>query len=214
MPGDAPTLVFGLTGGVGSGKSTVAARFGERGVPVVDADELARQAVAKGSAGLREVVEALGADLLREDGELDRARLAQRVFDDAAARARLEGILHPRIRTLAEARFSELAGLGEALICYEIPLLFETGQQDRFRPVVVVTAREELQRTRAAARIGESEERVKARLRAQLPLLKKAAGADHVIDNSGTIAQTRDAADRVLDAICQSAGVDPSQYPA
>jgi dephospho-CoA kinase len=203
--------VFGLTGGLGSGKSTVAARLRQRGVPVIDADALAREVVAPGSPGLAEVVAAFGADVLR-DGELDRARVASIVFSDPAARQRLEAITHPRIQALRDARLAELAASGEPLACYEVPLLFERGLERSLQPVVVVSVPEAIQIERARRRDQASEAMVRARLAAQLPLADKAARADYVIDNAGSLAATEAETDRVLWELCTAVGVDPARY--
>jgi dephospho-CoA kinase len=205
--------VFGLTGGIGSGKSTVAARFRERGLPVIDADELAREAVLKGSPGLGEIVAEFGAEVLDTNGELDRKKLADVVFADEAARKQLEQITHPRVRALSLERVQALAAEGQPLACYEVPLLIETGLADVLRPLVVVSVDEATQVARTVGRDAASEAQVRARIAAQLPLAKKAEMADHVIDNSGPLAATRARADEVLDAICASLGVDPARYP-
>ncbi|HWO09368.1 MAG TPA: dephospho-CoA kinase [Polyangiaceae bacterium] len=205
--------VFGLTGGLGSGKSTVAAQLRRRGVPVIDADALAREVVAPGSPGLAEVVAAFGPELLR-DGELDRARLAQVVFGDPLARQRLEAITHPRIQASRDARLAELEAAGEPLACYEVPLLFEKGLDASLRPVVVVSVPEAVQLERARRRDQASEAMVRARLDAQLPLADKVARADYVIDNTGALAATDAATDGVLAALCERLGVDASRYLA
>ena len=207
------THVFGLTGGIGSGKSSVAARFRERGLPVVDADQLAREAVAKGSPGLARIVDAFGDRVLDADGNLDRKGMAEIVFADPEARRTLESITHPAVRELSVQRMAELSERGEPLACYEVPLLVESGLSDALRPLVVVTAPEATQVERAAARDDATEEQVRARIRAQLPLADKVKLADHVIDNSGTREATRQQADRVLDAICAALGIDPARYP-
>lgn len=206
-----PLRVFGLTGGLGSGKSTVAARLRQRGVPVIDADALAREVVAPGSPGLAEVVAAFGAGVLR-DGGLDRARVANIVFGDPAARRRLEAITHPRIQALRDACLAELDAAGEPLACYEVPLLFERGLDSSLRPVVVVDVPEAVQIERARRRDQATEAMVKARLDAQLPLGEKAARADYVIDNSGSVAATEAATDRVLWELCARLGVDATRY--
>lgn len=204
--------VFGLTGGIGSGKSLVAAHFRERGLPVVDADRLAREVVAAGSAGLAQVVAAFGSEVLTPDGELDRAALARRVFSDSADRARLERITHPRVRALARTRFAELEASGEPLACYEVPLLFEARLEGEFAPVVVVQCTPEQQLERAMLRDGKSRVAIQARVDAQLPLAEKARRAEYVIDNSGPLAATRAGADRVLRAISQRFDLDPARY--
>jgi dephospho-CoA kinase len=178
--------VFGLTGGIGSGKSTVAALLRERGVPVVDADELAREAVAGGSQGLADVVAAFGPDVLGADGELDRQRVGRLVFADPAARKRLNAVTHPIVRRLSQERFAALEGRGVALAAYDVPLLFEVGLAQVLRPVVVVWASEATQLSRVTARDGLSEADARARLAAQLPLAQKRLLADHVIDNDGS----------------------------
>lgn len=177
--------VFGLTGGIGTGKSTVAALFRERGVPVVDADELAREAVAPGSEGLAAVARAFGPGVMNEDGSLDRKRLGALVFADPAARERLNAITHPLVRRLSQQRFAELSRLGTELAGYDVPLLFEVGLDQALRPVVVVSASEATQLARLAARDGLDAEQALSRVRAQLPLAEKRARADYVIENDG-----------------------------
>lgn len=205
--------MFGLTGGIGSGKSTVAARFRARGVPVIDADVLAREVVARGTPGLGEIVAAFGDQVLDAGGELDRAKLAEIVFHDDAARRQLNAITHPRVRELAVARVQELEARGEPLACYEVPLLVETGLGEALRPLVVVFVDEATQIARTVARDGSSPEHARARIAAQMPLSEKAKLADHVIDNSGPIAATLARADHVIDAICEALGIDPTRYP-
>jgi dephospho-CoA kinase len=194
-------LLFGLTGGIASGKSTVAARFRERGLPVIDADILAREVVAPKSEGLAAVVEAFGDGVLDESGALDRKRLAEIVFTDEARRKRLNAILHPRIGALTAMRASELADRGEKAACYEAALLVENGLAEAFRPLVVVAVDEAVQIARAMERDRATFEEASARVRAQLPLAEKVKLADHVIDNSGSREATRARADEVLDLI-------------
>ena len=205
-------VAFGLTGGIGSGKSTVARHFRSRGLPVVDADELAREAVAKGSAGLSEIVAAFGPEILQADGSLDRAALAQRVFGAPAELARLEAITHPPVRALAKARLDALEKQGEPLACYEVPLLYEVGLEREYKPVVVVSVPESVQLERAVARDASSAERIQRRIAAQLPLGEKVRRADFVIDNTGSVEQTLRAADQVLAGICRDSGVDERRY--
>jgi dephospho-CoA kinase len=214
--GQAPSVtvqVFGLTGGLASGKGVVAARFKARGLPVINADELSRAAVAKGSEGLRDVVEAFGAGVLTADGELDRKALGARVFSDPAARRRLEGITHPRIQALMREQTRELEQRGEPLVCYEAPILIEVGLADALRPLVVVASSEANQLARAGLRDGLPEDELRGRIAAQLPLAEKVRVADYVIDNDGSIADAQAEADRVLEAICASVGVAAERYP-
>ena len=205
--------LFGLTGGIASGKSTVARRFRQRGLPVIDADELARDVVTVGSEGLRAIVERFGEDVLAADGSLDRKRLAARVFEDAEALRALNGITHPRISALAVERARLLAERGEPLACYEVPLLYETGAARALTPVVVVSASLEHQIARSTARDAATDDEARARIAAQMPLAQKIAQADYVIQNDGSLEDTLQQADDVLDAICRRFGVDPARYP-
>jgi dephospho-CoA kinase len=193
--------VFGLTGGLASGKSTVAACFRARGVPVIDADQIAREVVAPGSEGLARVVEAFGEGVLLPDGALDRARLGELIFAAPEKRRALNAILHPRIGARSAERIAALEAAGEELACYEAALLVENGLSDAFRPLVVVAVPLVVQVARAMARDGSTEEQARARIAAQLPLAAKIAAADHVIDNAGELSTTARRADEVLDAI-------------
>ncbi len=205
--------LFGLTGGIASGKSAVAARLRQRRLPVLDADELAREVVARGSEGLAAVVEAFGPDVLTPAGDLDRKRVADLVFKDGGARAKLNGIIHPRIGALTGARSAELAAQGEPLACYEAALIVENGLADFFRPLVVVSAPTEVQIARAVARDGATEEEVRARVAAQMPLAAKASVADIVLENTGTLAELTAKTDAMLDDVCRRQGLSPSRYP-
>lgn len=201
-----PITVFGLTGGIGSGKSRVAALFRERGVPVVDADELAREAVAPGSAGLADVVQSFGAGVLAPDGSLDRKRLGALVFADEAARKRLNAITHPRVRQLSAEHFGRLEQSGVTLAGYDVPLLFEVGLDQLLCPIVVVAASEATQLERILARDGLSEAEARARIAAQLPLSEKRRRADYVIENDGSLSELSQQVDRLLPQLRASAG--------
>jgi dephospho-CoA kinase len=205
--------LFGLTGGIASGKSAVAARLRARGVPVLDADALAREVVAPGSEGLAAVVEAFGRDVLTAAGELDRKKVAAIVFADATARAKLNAITHPRIGALTAVRTAELDARGEPLACYEAALIVENGLADMFRPLVVVSAPEAVQIARAMARDGATESEALARIRAQMPLASKAAVADVVLENTGTLAELAARTDAMLDRVCALQKIDPARYP-
>jgi dephospho-CoA kinase len=202
--------VFGLTGGLASGKSLVTEQLRARGVPVLDADALAREVVTPGSAALAEIAQQFPSAV--QEGRLDRKRLAAIVFADPAQRSKLEAITHPRIRALRAARLSELEAEGQPLAGCDVPLLFETGLDAELRPVVVVFAPEETQIARAVARDGSSPAEVRARLAAQWPLAEKVRRADYVIDNSGPPATTRAATDAVLATLCAALGVDAARY--
>jgi dephospho-CoA kinase len=200
--------LFGLTGGIASGKSAVAAHLRKRGVPVVDADLLARDAVAKGSSGLAQVVNAFGEGMLAPDGSLDRKKLAAEVFTDDEKRKTLNGIVHPIVTMLTFKRSAELRDEGHALACYEAALIVENGVADAFRPLVVVAAPEETQVARACARDQATEAEVRARIRAQMPLAEKARVADFVIENAGSLADLERSTDEVLAAVCERLDID------
>lgn len=203
--------LFGLTGGIASGKSAVAARLRERGVPVIDADQLAREAVAKGSDGLAAVTRLLGPGILLADGTLDRRKVAAEVFADEAKRKALNAVVHPIVSTLTLKQASRLRDQGEALACYEAALIVENGLADAFRPLVVVSAPEEVQVTRAAARDGSTPDAVRARIRAQTSLAAKIAAADYVIENTGTLEELNRKTDDVLAAIQRALGTAPQK---
>ncbi len=200
MSGRRPGLLLvGLTGGIATGKSTAAACFARAGARVIDADALARAVVAPGQPALREIRREFGDQVLRADGSLDRAALAARVFDDPAARQRLNRIVHPRVerqvaRELERIRREE----PDALVVYDVPLLYETGIEDRFDSVVVVAVPRAEQLRRLAARDGLGPEEGRARLAAQLPVEEKAARADVVLDNTGSIAALQDQVDALV----------------
>jgi dephospho-CoA kinase len=206
--------LFGLTGGIASGKSAVAARLRERGVPVIDADELAREAVAVGTDGLRAVVKLFGreAEVLLPDGSLDRKKVASAVFGDDEKRRQLNAIVHPIVSMLTFKRASKLRDEGEALVCYEAALIVENGVADAFRPLIVVSAPEELQVARTVQRDGSTADEARARIRAQMSLANKVKAADFVIDNTGSLTDLERRTDEVLAEICARFDVDPDRY--
>jgi len=184
-----PPLRVGLTGGIASGKSTVARLFEALGVPVIDTDVLAREVVAPGSPVLAQIAARFGAGVLTPEGALDRAALRSLIFSDPAARADLEGLTHPAIRALLAER-SAAAG-GDYQI-HVIPLLVETGGQNRVDRVLVVDSSEELQIRRLQARDGSSLEQARAILAAQASRAARLAAADDVIENNGDLHVLRD----------------------
>ena len=186
-------LRIGLTGGIGSGKSTVSALLATRGAVVVDADRIAREVVAPGTPGLAQVVEAFGETVLAADGSLDRQALAGIVFGDAQARARLDGIVHPLVR----ARSLELlAAVPEgAVVVNDVPLLVETGQAASYDLVLVVEADPATRISRLVQR-GLSAEDARARMAAQATDEQRRAVADVVLDNSGTQEELAEQVDR------------------
>lgn len=190
--------IIGLTGGIASGKSTFAGALRARGVPVVDADALARAAVAPGTEALREIARTFGEEVIGADGALDRKRVAALVFADAAARRRLEAITHPAVRREMAEETSRLAAAGHDLAFYDTPLLYEVGLEETLEAVVVVWAPPDVQRARLAARDGLTRAEADARLAAQLPIDQKAARADFVVENVGGPAELEAKADRLL----------------
>jgi dephospho-CoA kinase len=179
------TAVVGLTGGIAAGKSTVARAFQELGVPVVDADKLARDAVAVGSDGLAEIVKVFGSEVLLADGTLDRKALGARVFADAGLRAKLNAITHPRIAQLGASRIAEHAKDGAPYVLYEAALIVENNLHRAMQALVVVSVDPAVQLARLIDRDGLSEDEARARIAAQMPLEKKLEVADFVVDNSG-----------------------------
>lgn len=182
--------IIGLTGGIASGKSTVATELRKQNVPVFDADEVSRNAVAKGSKGLALVAEAFGAEYLTSDGEMDRAKISQLVFSDKEALKTLEGILHKIVWDEAEAFLAEAREQKAKLAVLDVPLLIETKWHERVDLVWLVAVSKEQQIKRAMIRSGMTEEEVKARIAAQMSLEDKKKFADVVLDNSGALEES------------------------
>jgi len=189
--------LVGLTGGIGSGKSTVAAMIREQGLPVIDADLVARQLAAPGQPAHAEIAR-VWPEVVAADGTIDRKRLAAIVFTDEASKRRLEAITHPRIRTQIAAQATALAAAGQPLAFVEAALLVETGYHAELDGLVVVVASEAAQVERVMARDGCSREAALARLRSQCPLADKVRVASHVVENSGSLAETRAQVLRIL----------------
>jgi len=189
-------LLVGLTGGIGSGKSTAARMLRERGAAVFDADVLAREAVAPGTEGHQAVVERFGADVLAPGGELDREALASVVFADPAARRDLEAIVHPEVRRLF-AEGSDAYRDTDLVVVLSAPLLVETGMHSAFDVLVVVAVPVSVQVERLMRDRGMSEAAVRARIDAQAPLEDKAAVADILLDNEGSPEELARQIDRI-----------------
>lgn len=187
----------GLTGGIATGKSTVAQMLRERGIPVVDADQLSREVVAPGTAGLQAVVARFGSDVLAEDGTLDRAALRHIVLADPEAKKDLEGITHPLIQHATIAWMSARAEAGEPVAVLEAALLVETGSYQFYDHLVVVTCDPATQKARLMARNEIDASAADRWLSAQLPLSAKEAVATHIIRNDGD----RSALQRQVDAL-------------
>jgi dephospho-CoA kinase len=199
--------LIGLTGGVGSGKSTVSGFLRELGATVIDADEGARAVVEPGTPGYRAVVEAFGPEVAPA-GHLDRARLAQLVFNDRQALERLNSIVHPLVREWSAERLAEAAEQGAEVVVQDIPLLFENGLDGLFKATVLVYLPAPLQVERLVAR-GMPEEDARARIANQLPIEEKRARATYLIDNSGSPEATRTQTEKVWTEITASRASGP-----
>jgi dephospho-CoA kinase len=186
------SVLIGLTGGIASGKSTVANRWAELGAHIIDADVLAREVVAPGSAGLSAIAAKFGSQLVLDDGSLNRSALADIVFVDASKREELEAITHPLIRELA---LSQLQAAGDQPVVYVIPLLVESKSTLPFDAVVTVSAPEQLRVDRMVLNRGLSPELAHARLSAQASDAEREAAADYVIDSNCTMAELLERAD-------------------
>jgi dephospho-CoA kinase len=182
---------IGLTGGIGAGKSTVASMFAELGVPIVDADRVAREVVEPGTDGLREVVAQFGEGVLDANGALDRGKLGETVFADESKRRTLNAILHPRIAIASMQRLNEHQQAGHRYAIYEAALLVENGTYRMFGGLIVVAAHETNQLARVAKRDALDDDAIRARIASQLPLEQKIAVADWVIWNDGTLEDLR-----------------------
>jgi len=183
-----PVPRIGLTGGIASGKSTVAQMFAELGVPVIDTDVIAREVVAPGEPALDDIVAAFGTGLLQADGSLDRSALRERVFADPAARHRLEGIVHPLIRARTLDLAARTGGPYQVLV---VPLLVESGFNRLVDEVVVVDCPEHEQRRRLMSRDGADATQAERMMAAQIGREARLAAADAVIDNGGELDATR-----------------------
>ncbi len=183
-------ITIGLTGGIASGKSTVSAELRRQGVPIFDADQNARDAVAKGSRGLALVAEAFGSEYLTADGELNRPKVSELVFHDKDALKTLEGILHKIVWENAESFLQAQREQGAKLAVLDVPLLIETGWHQQVDKVWLVAVSRQQQIERAMLRSGMTEAEVVARINAQMSLEEKRKYADVVLDNSGSLEQT------------------------
>ncbi len=191
-------ITIGLTGGIASGKSTVSAELCKLGIPVFDADAEARQAVAKGSDGLAQVVSALGSEYLTDAGELNRAKMAERIFHDKEALRILESIIHKIVWDKAENFMAVCAEQHKKVIVLDVPLLIECGWHKLVDSVWLVAVTRKQQVERAMLRSGMTADEVEARIEAQMSLAEKKKYADVILDNSGTQQATMLAVHREL----------------
>ena len=179
--------LIGLTGGIASGKSAVAAILRRLGARVIDADALAREVVEAGQPAWNDIVALFGKEVLQPDGTLDRKKLRSIVFENPQARKQLEAITHPRIRRLAQERINQCRESGASLVVYEAPLFFETQIHLWLRPVILVLCDEQTQRWRLQQRDNLTAEEIERHLAAQMSLDEKRKLADYVIENNGTL---------------------------
>ena len=193
--------LIGLTGGIATGKSTVAAELARFGATVIDADALAREVVEPGTPALGEIALRFGGEMISADGRLDRARLGSVVFADAEARRDLERITHPRVRDLMQQRIAAALAADADLIVAEVPLLFETRSEALYEGVMVAYAPADVQLQRLMTRDGIDEAAARQRLSAQIAIDEKRARATWVIDNSGSLDVTREQVARWWDAL-------------
>jgi dephospho-CoA kinase len=193
--------LIGLTGGIASGKSAVAAIMRRHGAAVINADDLAREVVEPDRDGWREIIAAFGQDILQSDRTIDRQKLRKIIFSDPVARKKLEAIIHPRVRALAEERIRQYGGAGYEIVVYEVPLLFEGNLQQWLRPVVLVASDVTTQRKRLQARDHLTEAEAASHIAAQMSLEEKRRLADYVIENDGSLDDLEQRVCAVLDAI-------------
>lgn len=189
---------MGLTGGIGSGKSTVAAILREKGFAVIDADEMARLAVSPGSDTLQKIVRVFGPEILNPDGSLNRRALGDLVFQDSKLLLELEQIVHPKVQELTQQKRQELEAGGSKAAFYDVPLLYEKKLEKQFDAIVVVSSGEEQQIERVMIRSAISREEVRRRIATQMQLAEKVKKADFVIHNDRDMAHLRAQVDQLI----------------
>ena len=180
-------LVFGLTGGIGSGKSAVATLLKEAAIPVVAADDLAREVVAPGTKGLDEIFNLFGHEILDASGHLDRAEMGRQIFSCLDKRKQLEQIIHPKVREALHAKKCDLERQGHPFLVYEIPLLFETKSENQFDGIIVVSAPLEQRIARIKQRDHSDDQEIQRRISTQMPDEEKRIRADYIVENDGDI---------------------------
>lgn len=185
------TKVIGLTGNIGTGKSTVAWMFQELGVPILDADQIAHDVLAPKSAAWKMIFQRYGRTVLDNDDVIDRKQLARIIFQSHIERDFLESVIHPHVKEEIEKQVAEVAKNNEPFVVVEVPLLYETGWEKEFDAVIVVRCNEDEEIRRCIEKFGFDREEVLLRLRAQEPLEDKVTKADAVIDNDGTLEETK-----------------------
>jgi dephospho-CoA kinase len=193
--------LVGLTGGIASGKSTVAEILKRQGAAIINADVLAREVVEPDRQAWTEIVNTFGTAVLQPDRALDRQKLRAIIFDDPDARKKLESIIHPQVRALAEQRIREHAAAGYAVIVYEVPLLFEGNLQEWLRPVILVACDVDTQRKRLQSRDNLSAVQAQKHIEAQMSLEEKRRLAEYVIENNGSLEDLERQVQAVLEKI-------------
>jgi dephospho-CoA kinase len=192
-------MIIGLTGSIASGKSTVSNMLKEKGYPIVDADKIARQVVEPGTPVIKEIAEHFGDEVLNEDGSLNREKLGERIFRSEEERKKLNSIIHPAIRNEMIRQKEQWISKGAGTVILDIPLLFESKLQSFVEKIIVVSVTPEIQKQRLIARNELNEQEAADRINSQLPMVEKEAGADAVIDNNGTIEETKMQVETLLD---------------
>ncbi|MEJ2672611.1 MAG: dephospho-CoA kinase [Deltaproteobacteria bacterium] len=198
-------LKIAITGGAGSGKSTVARMFKELGAEVLDADAAARDTVAVGAPAWQELRRLYGQEYFNSDGTLNRSKLAQRIFADPEARRRLDALIHPLVAQELQAKMADLERRGVDLVLVEVPLLFETGREQSYDRIIVVAVPQAHQIRRLKSRDHRGAEEIRGILQAQWPLADKAARADFVVDNSGDLNATLKQVKKIWEKLQKSA---------
>jgi len=194
-------MILGLTGGIATGKSTVTAMLRERGIPVIDADQIAREVVEPGKPAYEAIVRHFGRDILLEDGQIDRKKLGEVVFSDEAERQKLNAIVHPEVRRVMRQEAEAAEANGAQIVFMDIPLLYESKLQYLVEKIVVVYAPSDMQLARMMERDELDEEQAKKRLRAQFPIDQKKLEADFLIDNSQSREETQRQVEELLTVI-------------
>lgn len=207
-------MIIGLTGNIGSGKSTVSRRLARLGAEVIDTDVVSRDVVAPGTEGLKRIIAEFGPGVINEKGELDRAKMASVVFEKPGARKKLESIIHPEVMRVVGLRIGQYRGMGSApLLVLEVPLLIESGMDRMVDEIWVVTVDREQQVERVMARSGLSRDEVLKRINAQMSQEEKCKYAHRIIDNSGPLEDTVRQVDAIWNQITAKAPGLRSRVP-